>query len=75
LLGRPPTEPYSAVAGADVASMGGALSHFFQSGHALLSSSHNRNVSEQVGVGWGYGKHPVHVLIDKHPDIETSFFC
>ena len=29
-------------------SMGGALSHFFQSGHALLSSSHNRNVSEQT---------------------------
>ena len=28
--------------------MGGALSHFFQSGHALLSSSHNRNVSEQT---------------------------
>ena len=34
---------------ADVgAIMGGALSHFFQSGHALLSSSHNRNVSEQT---------------------------
>ncbi len=28
--------------------MGGALSHFFQSGHALLSSSHNRQVSEQT---------------------------
>lgn len=28
--------------------MGGALSHFFQSGHALLSSSHNRAVSEQT---------------------------
>lgn len=28
--------------------MGGALSHFFQSGHALLSSSHNRNASEQT---------------------------
>lgn len=27
--------------------MGGALSHFFQSGHALLSS-HNRQVSEQT---------------------------
>ncbi len=29
--------------------MGGALSHFFQSGHALLSSGHNRTVSDQVG--------------------------
>ena len=28
--------------------MGGTLSHFFQSGHALLSSSHNRNASEQT---------------------------
>ena len=28
--------------------MSGALSHFFQSGHALLSSSHNRTVSENV---------------------------
>ncbi|XP_040583761.1 uncharacterized protein [Lepeophtheirus salmonis] len=28
--------------------MGGALSHFFQSGHALLSYSHNRAVSEQT---------------------------
>ena len=28
--------------------MGGALSHFFQSGHALLSSSHNRAVSEHT---------------------------
>ena len=28
--------------------MGGALSNFFQSGHALLSSSHNRAVSEQT---------------------------
>lgn len=28
--------------------MGGALSNFFQSGHALLSSSHNRQVSEQT---------------------------
>lgn len=28
--------------------MGGALSNFFQSGHALLSSSHNRTVSEQT---------------------------
>lgn len=26
--------------------MGGALSHFFQSGHALLSSGHNRGVSD-----------------------------
>jgi hypothetical protein len=26
--------------------MGGAISHFFQSGHALLSSSHNRQVSD-----------------------------
>ncbi len=28
--------------------MGGALSHFFQSGHALLSSGHNRTVSDQT---------------------------
>ena len=28
--------------------MGGTLSNFFQSGHALLSSSHNRNASEQT---------------------------
>jgi hypothetical protein len=28
--------------------MGGSVSHFFQSGHALLSSSHNRAVSEQT---------------------------
>ena len=30
------------------ARMGGALSNFFQSGQALLSSSHNRQVSEQT---------------------------
>ena len=28
--------------------MGGAISHFFQSGHALLSSSHNRQVSDNT---------------------------
>ena len=28
--------------------MGGALSNFFQSGQALLTSSHNRQVSEQT---------------------------
>ncbi|CAB4061078.1 unnamed protein product [Lepeophtheirus salmonis] len=32
----------------DLGIMGGALSHFFQSGHALLSYSHNRAVSEQT---------------------------
>lgn len=36
------------VGGLGCGKMGGALSHFFQSGHALLSSSHNRTVSEQT---------------------------
>ena len=43
-----PRGPADALSSFPVANMGGALSHFFQSGHALLSSSHNRNVSEQT---------------------------